>query len=177
MRKALITILVLSLLGCEGTSMGPSKPGLGKGPGLGPPQDWVTGGGIIEASPGDTANFGFVAGEKRNELEFGHLTYIDSLAGIELHSLSIDSYTIIDAVTREFTGTATIDTLGTTATFTVTVADLGEPGRDDTFAITIVAADQRTYAASGTLIGGNIQLHERKLRIKPREPSEPDSIP
>jgi len=53
------------------------------------------------------------------------------------------------------TGTAEIDGQGG-FTFDVTVADNGEPGRHDTFEITLSPGD---YKASGTLAGGNIQLH------------------
>ena len=37
----------------------------------------------------------------------------------------------------------------------VDVSDAGEPGRDDVFALTLSTG----YAASGTLQGGSIQMH------------------
>ena len=40
-------------------------------------------------------------------------------------------------------------------TYQVDVADNGEPGRNDTFALSLSSS----YSASGTLSGGNIQLH------------------
>jgi len=41
--------------------------------------------------------------------------------------------------------------------YTVDVTDAGEPGRDDTFSITLSTG----YSASGTLAGGNIKLHAK----------------
>jgi hypothetical protein len=55
---------------------------------------------------------------------------------------------------RLFEGDAEID--GAPGTYTVEVADNGEPGRNtDTFGITLSTG----YAAAGTLAAGNIQLH------------------
>jgi hypothetical protein len=42
-------------------------------------------------------------------------------------------------------------------TYQVDVTDNGEPGKNDSFAITL----SNGYSASGTLAGGNIQLHKR----------------
>ena len=50
--------------------------------------------------------------------------------------------------TAEVTGTAGF-------TYVIEVTDKGEPGRDDTFAISL----SNGYQASGTLGGGNIQLY------------------
>jgi len=56
---------------------------------------------------------------------------------------------------RRIEGTAEIN--GASGfTFVVEVADNGEPGRNDTFSISL----SNGYQASGTLGGGNIQLHE-----------------
>jgi hypothetical protein len=183
MKKILALFILAAFLGCKSEPpMGPDplKPGFG----FGPPQDWVTGGGrIVVGTAIDTlgiidtltANFGFVAGLK-SDTPYGHLTYVDQNADLHLHSIDITAYTVIDSVTREFAGIARLtppDSIRTEVNFTATVADLGEPGRDDTFAIVITFPDQRTYSASGTLIGGNIQLHERKLRITPGLPGTP----
>ena len=55
---------------------------------------------------------------------------------------------------RHIEGTCELD--GQPCTYSVDVADNGEPGRDDMFAI---ALSPGGYKASGTLAGGNIQLH------------------
>jgi hypothetical protein len=61
---------------------------------------------------------------------------------------------VIDAVTRRISGTAEID--GQPGfRYDAEVADLGEPGRSDRFALWL----SNGYHASGNLAGGNIQLH------------------
>jgi hypothetical protein len=61
----------------------------------------------------------------------------------------------IDARTRRIEGTAKIGKVA--VTYQVDVTDNGEPGKNDSFAITL----SNGYSASGTLAGGNIQLHKR----------------
>ncbi|OLB16178.1 MAG: hypothetical protein AUH12_07320 [Gemmatimonadetes bacterium 13_2_20CM_69_8] len=70
-------------------------------------------------------------------------------------------YTTPDATfptMRRITGTAEVNGLSG-FTYQVDVADNGEPGRDDTFAIQLSGAGY-SYRAGGTLSGGNIQLHQ-----------------
>jgi hypothetical protein len=62
---------------------------------------------------------------------------------------------VVDARTRHIEGTASID--GVAGTYKVDVTDNGEPGKNDRFAIALSSG----YRASGTLAGGNIQLHQR----------------
>lgn len=118
------------------------------------PKDFVTGGGFINTDDGK-ANFGFVAGFKPNhDTLSGNLNYVDRAADIHLKSQSITSYGG-EGNTRTFSGDATINGEGG-FTYTVTVSDNGEPGKDkDTFSIEI----SNGYRASGVLAGGNIQLH------------------
>jgi hypothetical protein len=71
----------------------------------------------------------------------------------------VTGYTIVDATTRRITGNADIN--GVAGTYTVTVSDNGEPGRNDTFDLSLSTG----YTASGSLGGGNIQLH-----LKPQCP-------
>ena len=54
---------------------------------------------------------------------------------------------------QQIDGTA--DWTGGSGTYHVEVADNGEPGRNDTFALAL----SNGYGAAGTLDGGNIQLH------------------
>lgn len=121
--------------------------------------DFVTGGGWITRS-GAKANFG-VAGGKKNGLLWGHLTYIDHGTGSpKVKGTGVTAYSIVGnartSVTRHIEGTCEIDGAGG-FTYQVDVADNGEPGRSDTFAITLSSG----YAASGTLAGGNIQIHNK----------------
>jgi hypothetical protein len=115
--------------------------------------DTVTAGGWITGTPsGVRANFGLNARDPA--APSGQVNYLDHGIGMHVKSTSITSYTIVNATTRTITGTCTIDGVAG-FTFTVTVTDLGEPGRSDTFAISL----SNGYAASGTLRGGNVQLH------------------
>jgi len=117
--------------------------------------DFVTGGGfIIPTASGAHANFGVKGGVDVNGGFFGHLNYVDhSDPQLHVKSTSITNYVVVNATTRQIEGTATAN--GVPVTFTVTVSDAGEPGTSDTFAITLSSG----YSASGTLQGGNIQLH------------------
>jgi len=125
--------------------------------------DRVTGGGFIVGTPsGDHGNFG-VGGGIQNGRLWGHLNYIDHGTGMHVKATDVTGYAVVDAVTRRITYDVTID--GAAGTAVVVVADLGEPGRDDTFAITL----SNGYSASGDLAGnrpggGNIQLHKAKCR-------------
>jgi len=118
------------------------------------PDDFVTAGGWINGTPsGARGNFGLKAGVDSTGAFIGSLNFVDHDEQLHVKSESITSYTVVDATTRTFTGTARID--GVAGTFTVTVSDAGEPGTADTFEITLSTG----YTASGTLQGGNVQLH------------------
>ena len=116
--------------------------------------DTVTAGGWITVTATNSkANFGLNA---RNSSPLtGHLTYVDHApTKLVVHSTSITSYTIVNPTTRTFTGTCEINGVGG-FTFTCTVVDNGEPGTADTFSISLSSG----YNASGTLGGGNVQVH------------------
>ncbi len=115
--------------------------------------DFVTSGGWIVAPSGKRGNFAAAGGLKNGEL-WGHLTYIDhGPAGPRVKGLVVTEYTIVDATTRRIKGTAEIN--GVPGTYDVVVSDKGEPGRADTFTITLSTG----YTATGNLVGGNVQLH------------------
>lgn len=118
--------------------------------------DFVTGGGWIDGTPDSArANFGFKAGVNRDGGPVsGHLNYIDHGSGLHLRSSSITAYAALDEITREFSGTALAG--GQSVTFVATVSDAGEPGTSDTFSLTLSDG----YSASGTLRGGNVQIHQ-----------------
>ena len=87
----------------------------------------------------------------------GNLQYVDHVTGMVVHgnveSLAVDKTTM----TATFSGTAFVNGMDGYA-YTVTVVDNGEPGNMDTLSIDIPA---KSYTASGTLEGGNIQIHKK----------------
>lgn len=121
-----------------------------------PSMDFVTGGGWITGTPsGAKANFA-VAGGVKDGAFWGHLTYIDhGPNGPKVKGTGVTAYDVLDIKTRRIKGTAEID--GQPGTYVVVVADNGEPGRDDYFALSL----SNGYKGSGSLAGGNIQLHCR----------------
>jgi hypothetical protein len=114
-----------------------------------PAGDWVTGGGWIN----DKATFG-VSGGIKNDKFWGQLLYNDHTNGVQVKSIEVTNYTVIDSLTRQIDGNAKVNGEGSFP-YTVTVTDNGEPGRADIFSIVLSTG----YSASGTLNGGNIQLH------------------
>jgi len=121
--------------------------------GRNPVGDFVTGGGWITGTPsGLPANFGVAGGIKNTGL-WGHLTYIDHGARLHVKGTGVTAYSVTGPTSRHIEGTCEID--GAAGTYQVDVSDNGEPGRDDTFTISLSSG----YYASGTLVGGNIQLH------------------
>jgi len=116
-----------------------------------PSKEFVTGGGWITGPSGAKANFA-VAGGK--EPGWGHLTYLDhGQPAMRVKATAITAYTNLGGNVRRVEGTADVN--GQPGTFQADVADNGEPGRADTFALRL----SNGYAASGMLDGGNIQLH------------------
>jgi len=112
----------------------------------------VTGGGWIPTLSGAKGNFG-VGGGIRHGAFWGHLEYIDHGTGMKVHGTGVTAYTGTGN-SRHIEGTAEIN--GQSGfTYMVDVTDNGEPGRDDTFFISL----SNGYSAGGTLGGGNIQLH------------------
>jgi hypothetical protein len=131
--------------------------------------EFVTGGGWIYANSdattahkswwsrwfrNDKATFGVSGGIKNGEY-WGQLSYNDhGRDGIKVKSTEITGYVIIDAETRQIDGIAKVDGSGS-YTFTVIIVDNGEPGREDSFSLEV----SNGYSASGTVSGGNIQIH------------------
>ena len=117
--------------------------------------DFVTGGGWILTTSGAKANFA-VAGGMKNGSFWGHLEYIDHGTGMKVKGTGVTGYTNTGQTSREITGTADVN--GDSEMYTVDVSDNGEPGKGvDTFSMTLSPSG---YTASGTLAGGNIQLHK-----------------
>jgi hypothetical protein len=141
-------------IACQAAPPPPPPPGC-------TPADFITGGGWITGTPsGAKGNFGVAGGIKQGAL-WGHLNYIDhGPNGPRVKGTGVTGYTV-DATfptMRHITGTAEVNGQGG-FTYQVDVADNGEPGRNDTFAMQLSGAGYR-YSAGGTLGGGNIQLHQ-----------------
>lgn len=140
-------------------SCGIVPPGGGGGSGGETACGKLTGGGFIVGTPsGDHGSFGVSGGIRRGEF-WGHLNYIDHGTGMHVTSTAVTGFSVIDAVTRQIDYNVNID--GVPGTARVICADLGEPGRDDIFDITLSTG----YHAGGDLGGaghggGNIQLHK-----------------
>jgi len=125
--------------------------------------DFVTGGGWIVGPSGAKANFGVSGGLRKGSL-WGHLNYIDHGTKMHVKSVAVTDYEVIDDVTRQISYDVTIN--GVAGTAVVRVSDNGEPGRNDTFDITL----SNGYTAGGDLGGaqpggGNIQLHLGKCGV------------
>jgi hypothetical protein len=129
--------------------------------------DFMTGGGFINVGT-SRANFGFNAGFKPNSSTPEiHFNYIDHNSGMHMKAASISVYETGDtATTRHMEGNAEIDGVSG-FTYSIDVADNGEPGRSDTLRISL----SNGYSAGGTLAGGNIQLHKPACRQAGSPPS------
>ena len=120
---------------------------------------FMTGGGKLGTGR-DIATFGFNAGSRGGGGLHGQLQYNDHGQNLKVHSLSIDSFEVIAGTTCvKFSGPARVNNVDG---YTVTVnqaCDNGEPGVGrDTFDIS-VSGPNLSYSRSGTLTGGNLQLH------------------
>jgi hypothetical protein len=130
--------------------------------------DRVTGGGWINGPNGGKATFGVSGGIKRGSFR-GHLSFEDHGQkgkgdDVKVQSRRVTAYSALNAVTRRIEGTARLNGKGG-FTYQVDVSDNGEPGRNDVFALRLWnAAGALVYSASGTLRGGNIQLHQARAR-------------
>jgi hypothetical protein len=121
----------------------------------------ITGGGWITGTPsGAKGTFGVSGGIRRGSY-WGHLTYIDHGAGLKVESTSVTGFQLDPSNPNRATITYDVTINGVAGTATVTVVDNGEPGANDTFAITLSTG----YSAGGSLGGsgpggGNIQVHK-----------------
>lgn len=157
--KAAATVTDTNLSACAGAGGG-GGGGVGHCKNSG---DFVTGGGFIKLPSKAWGNFG-VSGGIRNGAFWGHLNYHDhGLNGPKVKGTGVTQYLVVDAVTRHIEGTAKFNRVAG-YTYKVDVADNGERGRNDTFAISVFdASNANVYSAEGTLRGGNIQLHKARV--------------
>jgi hypothetical protein len=117
-------------------------------------KDFMTGGGFL-ASGASKQHFAVAGGIKQGAF-WGHLMYMDSATGLKVKGTGVTAYTVTGTKSRHIEGTAQIN--GAPGTYRVDAVDNGEPGRTDTFKITL----SNGYTATGTLAGGNLQLHTCK---------------
>src|SRR5439155_9390877 len=121
---------------------------------------FMTGGGKLGTGR-DIATFGSNAGSRGSSGLHGQLQYTDHAQSLKVHSLSIDSFDLISSTCVTFSGSARVNNVDGYS-FTVNSAcDNAEPGvGHDTFDISV--SDSRgvvVNSRSGTLTGGNLQLH------------------
>ncbi|HZY95015.1 MAG TPA: choice-of-anchor P family protein [Candidatus Bathyarchaeia archaeon] len=114
-------------------------------------KDFVTAGGWIAPS-GTKDTFGFHAGYHQDCKLSGHVEYIDHSKGIRVSTSSVTSYGGTGN-TRTFSGLATVN--GQTVTYTIKATDNGPGPGNSYFSISL----SNGYSASGTLGGGNIEIH------------------
>src|SRR6266446_8083635 len=121
---------------------------------------FMTGGGKLGTGR-DIATFGFNAGSRGAGGLHGQLEYIDHLQNLKVHSQSIDSFDLKAGTTTcvTFSGSARVNDVDGYG-FTVNSAcDNGTPGVGlDSLDISVTGPGL-SYGRSGTLTGGNLQLH------------------
>ena len=112
--------------------------------------DYVTGSGWIN----NNETFVLSAGIK-DEQFWGELAFNDSVKNTILVSTSVTAYIVIDALSRQFEGTALIN--GNVAcTYKVIVIDNSESGTIDAF--NIILSNGYKSTGTGILLGGNINI-------------------
>lgn len=123
-------------------------------------RDFVTGGGWIKGTSdtihkngkNDKNTFG-VSGGLKDSVYRGQLTFNDH-KGVSVKSINVTNYIIVDEHSRQIEGLALVNGTDSVA-YTVIVKDMGGKGRNDSFNLQL----SNNYSVSGTLGGGNIQLH------------------
>ena len=133
------------------------------------PCDFITSGGFVYMNNGAMANFGVHGGCKNDEF-WGNVNYVDHANNFHLKSTKITGY-LFDPATpnsRDICGMARVNDSANEVMFRIRLVDNGEPGRNDTFGITIDNwnAPVRFYHVSSRKLangeggGGNVQLHK-----------------
>jgi hypothetical protein len=104
--------------------------------------------------PGARVHFAFHATSPGVVAPTGELRYRDSIAALDL-TLVAWTAMLVDGDTVTLTGTAR-DAAGSNVAFILEARDVGESGRADTIRMHV---PDRGYDRSGTLGGGNVQIH------------------
>ncbi len=121
---------------------------------------FMTGGGKLGTGR-DIATFGFNAGSRGSSGLHGQLQYTDHAQGLNVHSLSVDSFDLISSTCVTFSGRARVNNVDGYSFKVNSACDNGEPGvGHDTFDISVLDSSGAVVnSRSGTLTGGNLQLH------------------
>lgn len=166
-----LRVVVLDVLGAPVAEVIISQARAGLDCGSGPDgecpdgADFVTGGGFIVGPDGRRVTFAVHGGIFPNGDLKGGMNLVTS--GHHIKGSPALGYFVIDETTRQLDFMA--DDSGQDTACTVTVADNGEPGRSDTFAIECDSG----YATNGVLSqGGNIQLHRPQACNTDSKPSK-----
>ena len=140
----------------------------------------MTGGGWIPrsiSSCNDKSSFGFVGGLNVKGELFGSANYIDHCTGDRIKGDDVVAYCFLQSSCPSDPGEEPCRRIVYSGryngvpgfTIVIDVCDNGEPGTSDTFSIRVLVKTggsdcdpvgvAEVYSASGTLGGGNIQLH------------------
>jgi len=134
---------------------GPPPPPPGGSAGKITAGGWFIPAGSSSSGPSARVHFAFHATSPGVVAPTGELRYRDTPGGLDL-TLVAWATMLVDDETVTLTGTAR-DATGTTVSIVLTATDAGEPGKGiDTIRLQVPA---RSYDRSGTLGGGDIQLH------------------
>ena len=156
--------------------------------------DFLTGGGFIVRPSGAKANFGVAGGCKSGSPTWGHLTYTDKGAGLQVKWTAITGY-FFDLTgagmdhqptgTRFVCGRARTNRFGD-VDFVVRAQDSGEPGTENIFSVqlsrfgTVVYStfpDPDVTSGGSGRGGGNIQLHKPNARTAGSFSTDPATCP
>jgi hypothetical protein len=120
---------------------------------------FMTGGGKLGTGR-DIATFGFNAGSRGSGGLHGQLQYTDHAQSLRVHSLLIDSFEPISGTTCvTFSGSARVNNVDGYRFKVNQACDNGEPGVGKDILDISVSGPGISYSRSGTLTGGNLQLH------------------
>lgn len=152
-----VNALHLSLSGGTDVVLGSSNAGVVAGSqNCSSADEFMTGGGWLSGTAGSAKrSFGVIGGVKQGQNFFGHLVYINRVTNHRVEG-RINLYAPGSGNLRVMNGTGQAN--GEASEFKVTVADNGEPGTLDSFSIEFTGAGGGTD--TGTLAGGNLQLHQ-----------------
>jgi subtilisin family serine protease len=134
---------------------GPPPPPPGGSAGKVTAGGWFLPSGTTATSPAARVHFAFHATSPGVVAPTGELRYRDTPAGLDI-TLVAWTAMVIDGDTVTLTGTAR-DAAGSTVSLVLTATDVAEPGTGaDTIRLQVPA---RGYDRSGSLGGGNVQIH------------------
>jgi hypothetical protein len=118
----------------------------------------ITGGGQVVPNSSGKANFGFVAQRKTEEgLASGHFNYVNHTTGLHVNG-AVTALVAHPDGSITFSGTGFCGALP--CTFTVTVRDVAEPGKDKDTIRVIVSVSPAEVSDERKIIHGNIQVHK-----------------